>query len=86
MCLTVESMGICGMERTFFTVSSRVVITKQKVPVYWHRHTVSCCIATAITGKSVFKLLTRLMDLVSISRVTKKTLKLVSEVKGVVCV
>ena len=83
-CLTGGSAGIPGMERTLFTVSSRIVITKQKVPMSWHKHTVSCCIATAITGKLVSKCLTSLMDLASISRVTKKTLKLVSEVKEIV--
>jgi len=89
MVLTAEPAGIREMERTLLTVSSRVVMTKQKVfsPTYWHKQTmVSCCIATAITGKLISKRLTRLMNLASVSRVIKKSLWLVSEVAKVVCV
>jgi len=87
--LTAGSTSIRKIESTFLAVSSRVVTTRAKAfrPIHWHKHTtVSCCIATANTGISSAKDLTRLMDLFSISRVTKKSLglTLISEVTKVV--
>lgn len=56
---------------------SRVVMTRQKLlrSMYWHKHTmVSCCSATSITLKSSSNRFTRLIELVSISRLKKKIL------------
>ena len=69
-------------------MSSVVVVTKEKTPrsACWHKHAmVSCCAAMANTGISISKYLTRLIDLVPISRVARKRLGLISGTTKVGC-
>ena len=87
--LTTGSAGIGETRRVLSTVSFTLVMMKEKAScsVCWHKHAiVPCCTAMANTGISISMRLTRLMDLVPISRIVRTRLGLISRATKVGCV